>query len=125
MQPDHQLGTLQRRLLGGEVDIEIRVEIVKLTYFKVRQVTHSLQHRLAGTRVLGIGMGVDDEDHGGEGSDRSPYLNLCHELRREAYLRRLRAFWRQSQAECGTTLISQRLALRLRDAAVEHLALLG
>ena len=61
--PDDEIGTRQGGLLGSHIDIEIGIQIVELAYLQVGEVVHCFKQSTAGAGALGVGMGVNYQDH--------------------------------------------------------------
>ena len=63
MLPDDQIGTGERLLFGGDIDIKIRIELIEGTYLYVFERPCLLKHPLIRMRMVRIRMGVDNEYH--------------------------------------------------------------
>ena len=63
VQPDNQVGLGERCLLGDDIDVKIGIAVVERADLDIGQVTDRLQQGSADPRALGIGVGVDDQDH--------------------------------------------------------------
>jgi hypothetical protein len=95
MQPHHQIGAHQRGLLGGDVDIKIGIQVLERADFNIRHIVHRAQQRLAGTRMLRIGVGVKYENHGAE------VTRLSRTIREMRVKRGLQIDNRSAQSVCN------------------------
>ena len=61
--PDNQIGSGQRGLLGGDIDIEIGVKLIERAYLYAVKHPCLLKHPLIRMRMLRIRVRINDEDH--------------------------------------------------------------
>ncbi|VAU69313.1 Uncharacterised protein [Klebsiella pneumoniae] len=63
MLPDDQIGTRERLLFGGDIDIKIRIELIEGTYLYVFERPCLLKHPLIRMRMLRIGVRINYQNH--------------------------------------------------------------
>ncbi|SAD93646.1 Uncharacterised protein [Enterobacter cloacae] len=63
MLPDDQIGTRERLLFGGDIDTEIRIELIEGTYLNVFERPCLLKHPFIRMRMLRIGMRINYQNH--------------------------------------------------------------
>ena len=63
MLPDNQIGTGQRRLLGGDIDIKVGIEVIEGAYLYALKRPCLFKHSLIRMRMLRIRMRINYQNH--------------------------------------------------------------
>ena len=63
MLPDNQIGTGQRRLLGGDIDIKVGIELIEGAYLYAFKRPCLFKHSLIRMRMLRIRMRINYQNH--------------------------------------------------------------